>query len=178
MKRAYAPAMIALAATALVACSTGSSLQPSALLATDAEPVAAAAPRMLSPSPGSARATRIRTDARVRFVPVIGATDDAVAPLSRRLAARAVERGVPLVTAGGATLVVRGYFSAVVDNGETAIVFVWDVVDPAGTRVHRIQGQHKEPGTGGWTTVGQQTMEAIADRTIDELAAWLDSGVG
>ncbi|WP_205602531.1 hypothetical protein [Chelativorans alearense] len=122
----------------------------------------------------------VNTDARVQFAPVIGATEEALPPLSSRLSARARQRGIPIVQGAGATHVVKGYFSAIADGNETTVIYVWDVLDPSGNRLHRIQGQQKVPGAqgDGWSSVTGQTMETIADRTIDDLAAWLARGTG
>jgi hypothetical protein len=128
-----------------------------------------------------ASAGPITTDARVQFAPVIGATPEALPSLSLRLAARAGQRGVPLAQQGtGATHMMRGYFSAFSENRSTTIIYVWDVVDSTGNRVHRIQGRQQLPAGSqpGWSSVSTATMEAIADRTIDELAAWLSTRAG
>ncbi|WEX07891.1 hypothetical protein [Chelativorans sp. AA-79] len=120
----------------------------------------------------------VARDARIEFAPVIGAAPETVSPLSSRLSSRAGQRGLTITPeAQGATLVVKGYFSTISDEKGTSVIFVWDVLDPAGNRLHRIQGQEKATGTGeGWTAVTGANMEAIADRTIDELAAWLQGG--
>jgi len=121
----------------------------------------------------------IARDARVQFAPVIGAAAEAVPPLSGRLTARAGQRGLTVTPqADGATHIVKGYFSTISDEGGTTVIFVWDVLDPAGNRVHRIQGQEKARGGSGegWPAVSSATMEAIADRTVDELATWLQGG--
>jgi hypothetical protein len=128
-------------------------------------------------SPIAMQSAAISSDARVQFAPIVGSTVESIAPLSRRLSERAAQRGVVLVRGGdtGTTHVMKGYFSAISDNGQTTVIYVWDVLDPAGNRLHRIQGQ--EPATGaageGWQGVPLATMEAVADRTIDQLAEWL-----
>ncbi|UUP16343.1 hypothetical protein [Nitratireductor thuwali] len=116
----------------------------------------------------------INTSARVQFAPVIGATPEAAQPLSSQLSARAAQRGIA-ITQSGATHLMKGYFSAIADGSQTTVIYVWDLLDPSGKRLHRIQGQQKAPGsTGdGWSSVDGATMQAIANRTIDELAAWL-----
>src|SRR5690606_28311220 len=112
----------------------------------------------------------------------VGAPSAASEPLAARLASRANARGITLVSAQGpsATYVMKGYFSAIADPSETTVIYVWDVVDGAGNRVHRIQGQAKTPGKSadGWSSVEPQTMEAIADQTVDQLASWLVSRPG
>jgi hypothetical protein len=122
--------------------------------------------------------TAVARDARVQFAPVIGAAAEAVPPLSGRLTARAGQRGLTLTQgAEGATHIVKGYFSTITDERGTAVIFVWDVLDPAGNRLHRIQGQERVAGSAeGWPAVTSATMEAVADRTIDELAAWFQGG--
>jgi len=54
------------------------------------------------------------------------------------------------------------------------VIYVWDVLDPAGNRLHRIQGQQGASGKGeGWAAVPPATMQAIADQTVDQLMIWL-----
>ena len=179
------PAM--LAALALAACtSTPGVLEPSALQPSKDAAVAPASQFPLaapaSPAGTVTAAAPVPTDARVRFAPVVGAPGTASAPLATRLNARATQRGIGLVGPedGSATHVMKGYFSAISDDGETTVIYVWDVMDPAGTRVHRIQGQAKAPtgSADGWNGVQPGTMEAIADQTVDQLAAWLSTGQG
>ena len=74
--------------------------------------------------------------------------------------------------------ILKGYFSEVSDGGATTVVYVWDVMGPAGNRLHRIQGQARADGPGGWSAVSAKTMQGIADRTIDELAQWLSARAG
>jgi hypothetical protein len=72
----------------------------------------------------------------------------------------------------------KGYFSALTDNDQTTVIYVWDVLDPAGNRLHRIEGQQKAPpGRGeGFAAVTEGTMKTIADQTIDQLVTWLSAG--
>lgn len=126
--------------------------------------------------PSSQNADALNTGARVMFAPVIGATAQAASPLSTRLSERARQRGLAVVQQpSAATHVLKGYFSAIADGNQTTVIYVWDVLDPSGNRLHRIQGQQKAAGDNGdgWSSVTGSTMQAIADRTIDELAAWL-----
>ena len=61
------------------------------------------------------------------------------APSERGISARR-QRATP-----AATHVLKGYFSAMTEGKETTVIYVWDVYDPAGNRLHRIQGQQKAP---------------------------------
>ncbi|WP_028032629.1 hypothetical protein [Chelativorans sp. J32] len=127
--------------------------------------------------PGQSMAA-ISPASRIQFAPVIGAAAETVQPLSNRLALRAGQRGLAISPTGqSAPFIVKGYFSTVSDEKGTTIIFVWDVLDPAGNRLHRIQGQEKATGSGeGWGAVTSANMDAVADRTIEELATWLQAG--
>lgn len=181
---AAAPAIL----IALAGCqSTQDVLEPSALVGDDssagATPGEGAAqpPQPAGTSPGTPPQAAVATQARVQFPPVIGAPDAAATPLNARLSARARDRGIGVAAIGDrtATLVMRGYFSTILEDGVTTVIYVWDVVDPGGTRVHRIQGQTRARGMGmGWDGVDGPTMEAVADQTIDQLATWLSGRTG
>jgi hypothetical protein len=134
-----------------------------------------AAPSQASTAPVAA----IATMSTIQLAAITGAGEQAVAPLKQRIAARARERGIGVAGNGALpTHILRGYLSEFGDANSTTIIYVWDVVDPAGTRLHRIQGTARIKGSGGWSAVSAGTMEAIADRTIDDLAQWLAGRAG
>lgn len=112
----------------------------------------------------------------IRFTPVIGAPISAVTPLSRQLGTEARRRGLAIRSSADTQSdnVLKGYFSALNDNENTTVVFVWDVLDNDGNRLYRIQGQEQVPGASGdpWSSVPASTMEAIANRTIEDYLAW------
>tara|TARA_R110002020_G_scaffold122787_3_gene278647 strand:- start:4590 stop:5225 length:636 start_codon:yes stop_codon:yes gene_type:complete len=130
---------------------------------------AAAAPTQAALPSGQARG-------RIRFMPVIGAPVNAVTPLSRQLAVEARNRGLAILSASdtGGEHVLKGYFSADSFDGQTTVFYVWDVLDAAGNRLHRIQGQESVAGGPGdpWATVPADLMERIAARSIADYAAW------
>jgi hypothetical protein len=77
--------------------------------------------------------------------------------------------------------VLKGYFSTMSEGKDTTVIYVWDVYDPAGNRLHRINGQQKAAsvnGGEGWAAVAPETMQAIADQTIDQFATWLGGQAG
>ncbi len=189
MKRLPLVAGSLLAAVLASACSsTQDVLEPSAIAASPPNPPVAAEPQAGSMVQAASAAAPVPLNpgiaarTRLRFDPIVGATVDVAAPLTERLAQRARARGIAL--AGNAdpatTHVLKGYFSTLTEGGVTTVIYVWDVYDPAGNRLHRINGQQKAPaGAGeGWTAVPPATMQAIADTTVDQLASWLSSSTG
>lgn len=130
-----------------------------------------------STTTGAAATPGATQTAKLRFAPIVGAPIGAATPLSQRLSALAKEKGITLGTAADTdnTHIMKGYFSALPDGNETTIIYVWDVLDPAGTRLHRIQGQEKVPGGGAdpWTAVPPKTMEGIADKAIQGYLTWV-----
>lgn len=146
-----------------------------------------AAPATQSPAlaPQSPGQTQAQTQAalpagqvrgQIRFMPVIGAPVNAVTPLSRQLAVEARNRGLAILSASdpGGDHVLKGYFSADNFNGQTTVFYVWDILDPAGARLNRIQGQEVFPGGSGdpWASVPANVMERIATRTMADYTAW------
>jgi len=115
----------------------------------------------------------------IRFLPIIGAPVEAVTPLSRRLGAEARSSGLTIRSASdtSAKYILKGYFSAMNDAGKTTVVYVWDVLDGSGARLHRIQGQETVSGTAAdpWAAVPAGTMEGIARKTIRQYLDWRGS---
>ena len=113
---------------------------------------------------------------QIRFMPVIGAPVNAVTPLSRQLAVEARNRGLAILSASdpGGDHVLKGYFSADSFEGQTTVYYVWDILDPAGNRLTRVQGQESFPGgtDDPWASVPADVMERIASRTLADYAAW------
>lgn len=173
------PLSIVICAAALLSGCTSSKdvLEPSALLGTvgSAENQAQFPINNQTQQQAAPQTAAVASNARIQVEPIIGATEAASKPLASRLSSQASTRGLKLVSDTSATHILKGYFSAITENGETTVIYVWDVVDPSGARVHRIQGKSKNAAQGGegWTSVQAPTMEAIADQTLDELATWL-----
>jgi hypothetical protein len=115
----------------------------------------------------------------VRFLPIIGAPVQAVTPLSRQLGAQARANGLTIrPSADNSTEhILKGYFSAFSDSGKVTIVYVWDILDASGARLHRMQGQESVPGSGQdpWASVPASTMETIAAKTIQDYVTWRQS---
>ena len=187
-----------LVAAALSACTSAKDvLEPSAIAPTDqstalaqAEATDTTAAAALSAQtglptqPAPPQTAAITSNIRVQFAPLVGTPVEAATPLTERLGAKARARGIKLAGSTDTTppgIIMRGYFSAMTEGKDTTVVYVWDVYDSAGTRLHRINGQQTatSAGTGdGWPAVVPSTMQAIADQTIDQLATWMAARPG
>ena len=122
------------------------------------------------------------TAGTIRFLPIIGAPVQAVTPLSRQLGAQARASGLTIRPSGdaGAEHILKGYFSAFADEGKVTVIYVWDVLDGSGNRLHRMQGQTNVPAKGAdpWAAVPASTMEEIAAKTIQDYLSWRRSSAG
>ncbi len=143
-------------------------------------PTPAAAPVLpATPSTAIAPVPNVAANAvKMRFAPIIGAPVDKVTPLSRRISARAKEQSITIVASTDltATHIFKGYFSLLQEGASTTIIYVFDVLDPAGNRLHRIQGQETIASVAGadqWASVQPVTMETIADKTMADFKQWL-----
>ena len=134
----------------------------------------------------SAQSAAILSKTRLQIAPIVGASVEAATPLTAELQTRARQRGITLAGSADqtATHVLKGYFSAISEGKDTTVIYVWDVYDPSGNRLHRINGQMKAPsvnsgaGADSWKGVSPATMQAIADQTIDQFAAFLGGKAG
>ncbi len=153
-----------LAATLILAgCNnTLSSSQPAAAPATDSS-----APAL----PAVPFAT-----AKFSFAPITGAPAHILSRMSTQIAQEALAQNVALVPSGDtqANYVIKGYLSAVGDSSGTILVYVWDVFDASGRRVHRISGQETTANGSQdpWLGIDTATISNVARRTVSALVAW------
>ncbi|MEI9420938.1 hypothetical protein O7A70_07150 [Mesorhizobium sp. Cs1299R1N1] len=206
MRRSHVTTVSLLVALALAACTNAKDvLEPSAITppAASTQPATQGISAATVPAPApstaatatttagapaaapvtSAQAAAILSKTRLQIAPIVGASVEAATPLTAELQTRAKQRGITLAGSQDqtATHVLKGYFSAMTEGKDTTVIYVWDVYDPSGNRLHRINGQMKAPSTGSgdsagadsWKSVSPATMQAIADQTIDQFAAFL-----
>ena len=196
MRRSQVTTVSLLGALALAACTNAKDvLEPSAIAPpttlTQTVPAAPGSTAVATPAPSSpataaptpAQSAAILSKTRLQVAPIVGASVEAATPLTAELQTRAKQRGITLAGSADqtATHVLKGYFSTMTEGTDTTVIYVWDVYDPAGNRLHRINGQQKAPsvsGGEGWAAVAPATMQAIADQTIDQFAAWLGGAAG
>jgi hypothetical protein len=151
----------------------GQSLEPPASGEEPPAPAEAQPPQQtaaLNPAPSSARGNT------VRFLPIIGAPVQAVTPLSRQLGTEARAHGLSIKSSNDASsdYILKGYLSAFSDDGKVTVVYVWDILDSGGARLHRIQGQESVPTAAAdpWAGVPASVMQQIASKTITEFSSW------
>ena len=118
----------------------------------------------------------------VRFLPIIGAPSDKLKPLSLRLgdSARASGLSIAQMDDDAADISLKGYFSAINQDGVVSVIYVWDVLGKNGQRLHRIQGNEPAVGDGftgndPWNGVSDTMMASIGQKTVGDLLAWLDT---
>jgi hypothetical protein len=162
--RRIPPALVVLclAATLLAACTTSRFEQP---------PAAGGA--------GTSVAAPVRGEAaKFAFAPIEGVPIPVLQAMSNALNQEAVAKRVNVVPATdpGAVYTVRGYLTAVAEGQNAKLVYVWDVMDRQGTRLHRVTGQeiggtyrNNDP----WTGIGVTNITDAARKTMDALATWV-----
>jgi len=113
----------------------------------------------------------------VSFLPVTGAPQSAVTSLANSMRQAAQREKVPVVVSleQGAKYQVKGYFSALNDGNGTILVYVWDILDQNGVRVHRISGQERGSGSAGdpWSGMSADIYSRVADVTMSSLRTWM-----
>ncbi|MRG66309.1 hypothetical protein GH789_13600 [Rhizobium pusense] len=145
---------------------------------------AAAAPAVTQQPPSQQTASLAPATAAnsIRFLPIIGAPVQAVTPLSRQLGAEARAKGLTIRASNdnSAENILKGYFSAFADGGKVNVVYVWDILDANGVRLHRLQGQEAVTAQGSdpWAAVTDKVMQDIAAKTLNDYTSWKQSQSG
>jgi hypothetical protein len=118
-------------------------------------------------------------EARFAFTRISGAPGDVLIDLSSALNKEAAARNITLVPEDDATATykVKGYVSAVGGPTGTLLVYVFDVLDGRGVRIHRVSGQERGGGAVNdpWGGILSTTVSRAARHAIDDLAAWVNA---
>lgn len=159
--------------------SSGQAVAPATPAAGAAQP-AATTPTGTAPATGAPAAPQRSASlkpGKLHIAPIVGAPVNVVTPLTHRINDDAKAKGIELAGNNdpSAAYVMKGYFSVLSEDNQTTVLYVWDVLDASGNRLHRIQGQEKVPGAAAdsWSVVPASAMQAIADRTMQEYSTWL-----
>ena len=118
------------------------------------------------------------TSKAMTFLPFEGAPQSKASSLTRSLKSSGQANGLAILpaTRAGAKYRVKGYFSALNDGNGTLLVYVWDVVDGSGKRVHRINGRERTgtTKTDPWQAITNVEIERVAKATTSRLKTWVD----
>ncbi len=113
----------------------------------------------------------------VAFAPLTGPPAPVADRLANSFASASAARELPLAPyrQRRSAYVVKGYMSVVSGEEGTTALYVWDVLSPDLQRLYRISGQATGPASDGdpWNALSQETLDAIAGSTLDQLANWM-----
>jgi hypothetical protein len=136
-------------------------------------------PQSLGQNTGAQQASLGEKLSPVSFLPVTGAPQSAVTSLANSMRQAAQREKVPVVVSleQGAKYQVKGYFSALNDGNGTILVYVWDILDQSGVRVHRISGQERGSGSTGdpWSGMSADIYSRVAETTMSSLRIWMST---
>ena len=127
----------------------------------------------------SSKQASLGSSTAVTFLPVQGAPQDKVTLLSRalRTSAQSYQLSLLPTTQQGSEYQVKGYFSALSDGSGTLLVYIWDVLDKSGKRLHRINGQERAGSIkpDPWQAITDVELGRVADTTAARLKSWVDA---
>lgn len=116
-------------------------------------------------------------EAKFAFTKVSGAPASHVMGFTSAINSEAAARKLNVVPDGdpSATYLVKGYLSAIGDGRGTLLIYVLDVTDTNGKRLHRVTGQEAAGATRSdpWSGVDEEVVRSAVRRIIDDLAAWI-----
>ena len=73
-----------------------------------------------------------------------------------------------------------GLLQSFADGAKVNVVYVWDILDANGVRLHRLQGQETVAAKGSdpWAAVTDRVMQDIAAKTLNDYSSWKQSQQG
>lgn len=113
--------------------------------------------------------------ATASIVSVSGAPDAIDANFIDVLRDAAHARDITLTDTKAARYLVRGYLSAAAIHDGVEVEYVWDVFGPDKRRAFRLNDVLDVKGTGDdpWSMVSDAALKSVAERSADDLAAFL-----
>lgn len=119
--------------------------------------------------------------ATIEIAPVIGAPDNVSQDIQTQLAAALQGNRISVAPAGSkGQYTLRGYIVAAREKTGSKISYIWDVTDAGGKRANRITGEEFAAGTGKdpWAAVTPGVVQNIANKTAQQIAAWMPTTSG
>ena len=118
----------------------------------------------------------------ISFLPLKGIPQTAQTKLSKQLYGSAGKYDVNLLNQNQprSNYGLTGYFTALNDGSGTLLIYVWDIVDRNGKRLHRINGQERSGGTSPdpWRSIDDKQLTDVADHTMQSVQTWIASRKG
>lgn len=118
-------------------------------------------------------------DATFTFEPFPGMPGNVADELLRRIWRRMENEGLTIVKrpGGRAMFTVEGTLTAVSEDTNSLVFYVFEVKDVSGRRLHRITGTKRSNATEGdpWASIEERDLDIIARRVAALLRAWLYS---
>jgi predicted small secreted protein len=116
----------------------------------------------------------------VSFLPFIGVPVNTADNIYKFIREHAAGENVQLALRldEPATYRVKTYINAVGGSTTMTFVFIVEIYDVAGARVHRFVGQETGPGASGdpWMGIDGDTMKRIGSRILNGVQSWLTRG--
>lgn len=116
----------------------------------------------------------------VAFEPFTGMPGNIADSLATEIATQAKANNIKLVQRVGApaTYRVKGFLSAISSDNAANVVYVFDVFDASGKRLHRISGERQAGVSSGdpWSGVATAQLTLVATDVIFQLDVWLGGG--
>lgn len=135
-------------------------------------------PTLTQQAPATQQIASLDTSKAVTFLPFEGAPRVKATSINRLLSSTARNNNLSVLpaTRAGAKYKVKGYFSALTDGNGTLLVYVWDVTDNTGRRLHRINGRERSGLTKSdpWEAISDRQIESMTNKTTARLKAWVD----
>jgi len=123
-----------------------------------------------------------RPDANMSGAPlaimsVDGAPDDLAGAFQQRLDQASAERQIATAAPADAKYLARGYLNATLVQNGAIVDIVWDVFTPDKQRVQRLSDTMVVQGSGDdpWALINDAALASIANRSADDLAAYLSN---
>lgn len=127
----------------------------------------------------AAATTPPATQSKVALAPVMGAPEAMSKQVGDQLTSSLQQKRVPIVAGSDRPdYTLRGYMVATRERAGTKVAYIFDLTDPTGKRVNRIQGEEVAQGGDArdpWSAVTPAVSQRIAEKAAGSLSASLAS---
>lgn len=138
-------------------------------------------PTSVTPTAGQVQSTPApsTTQIRVALAPLMGTPDNVGRDVGTQLSSAMERQRITIAKAGDrADYTLRGYMVATRERAGTKVSYIFDLNDPSGKRVNRIQGEEVAQGGDAkspWSALTPELSQRIADKAASSLSGALAS---